>query len=286
MHAKVIESLVERAAGDLLKSNYAIALTGAGMSTESGIPDFRGPNGIWTKDPEAEKRAYQTYHKFLRNPKEYWEDILAGRSLLGNLESYQPNPGHYALTELEGMGILNSVLTQNIDGLHEKAGNKRVLEYHGSVFKLRCPSCGLRFRRDEYDLERLALEEQLPPLCTKCGSPIKGDVVHFNEPIPSDIAQESLEEASRCDLMLICGTSAVVYPFAQLPRIARQRQVEQERKTEFGLSFVKSERATIIVEVNAEPTPLTVDGVSDYLIQGRTAEVMPKIVEAVKELSR
>jgi NAD-dependent deacetylase len=285
VHEKVIESLVERAAGDLLKSNYAIALTGAGMSTESGIPDFRGPNGIWTKDPEAEKRAYQTYHKFLRSPKEYWEDMLGGRSLLGNLESYQPNPGHYALTDLEGMGILKSVLTQNIDGLHEKAGNKRVLEYHGSVFKLRCPSCGLRFKRDEYDLKRLALEGQLPPPCTKCGSPIKGDVVHFNEPIPSDVAQESLEEASKCDLMLICGTSAVVYPFAQLPRIARQRQVEQERRMESGLSFAKSETATIIIEVNAEPTPLTVERVSDYLIQGRTAEVMPKIVEAVKELS-
>jgi NAD-dependent deacetylase len=281
-----MESLIERAASDLLKSNYAIALTGAGMSTESGIPDFRGPNGIWTKNPEAEKRAYQTYSKFLRNPKEYWEDILSGRSLLGNLESFQPNPGHYALVELETIGILKSVLTQNVDGLHEKAGAKRVMEYHGSVLKLRCPSCGLRFKRDEYDLERLALEEQLPPLCTKCGSPIKGDVVHFNEPIPSDVARESLEEAWKCDLMLVCGTSAVVYPFAQLPRIARERQVEQERKMESGLSFLKREAATIIVEVNAEPTPLTVDGISDYLIQGRTAEVLPKIVEAVRELSR
>jgi NAD-dependent deacetylase len=281
-----MESLIERAARDLLKSNYAIALTGAGMSTESGIPDFRGPNGIWTKDPEAEKRAYQTYHKFLRNPKEYWEDILSGRSLLGNLESFQPNSGHYALVELETIGILKSVLTQNIDGLHEKAGSKRVMEYHGSVLKLRCPSCGLRFKRDEYDLKRLALEEQLPPLCIKCGSPIKGDVVHFNEPIPPDVARESLQEAWKCDLMLICGTSAVVYPFAQLPRIARQREVEQERKMESGLAFVKSEAATMIVEVNAEPTPLTAEGVSDYLVQGRTAEVLPKIAEAVKELSK
>ena len=269
-----------------MRSNYAIALTGAGMSTESGIRDFRGPNGIWTKDPEAEKRAYQTYHKFLRDPKEYWEDILAGRSLLGNLENTKPNPCHYALAELVGIGILKSVLTQNIDGLHEKAGNKRVLEYHGCVFKLRCLSCGSRFKREEYDLERLVLEEKLPPRCDKCGSPIKGDVVHFNEPIPPDVAHESLEEAWKCDLMLICGTSAVVYPFAQLPRITRQRQFEQERKAESGLYFVKSEAATMIIEVNAEPTPLTVEGISDYLIQGRTAEVLPKIVEAVKELSK
>jgi NAD-dependent deacetylase len=282
----VIESLIERAARDLLKSNYAIALTGAGMSTESGIPDFRGPNGIWTKDPEAERRAYQTYHKFLRDPKEYWEDILGGRSLLGNLESFQPNPGHYALVELETIGILKSVLTQNIDGLHERAGTKRVMEYHGSVFKLRCPACGSRFKRDAYDLKGLALEEQLPPRCIKCDSPIKSDVVHFNEPIPSDVAHESLEEAWKCDLMLVCGTSAVVYPFAQLPRVARQRQVEQERKAESGLYFVKNEAATIIVEINAEPTPLTSEGISDYLIGGRTADVLPRIAKAVKELSR
>ena len=281
-----IESLIEQAARDLLRSKHAIALTGAGMSTESGIPDFRGPNGIWTKDPEAEKRAYQTYHKFLRDPKGYWEDVLSGRSLLGNLESYQPNPGHYALAELETIGVLKSVLTQNIDGLHDKAGNKRILEYHGSVLKLRCPSCGIRFKRSEYDLQKLMAEGQLPPRCNKCSTPIKGDVVHFNEPIPSDVAHESLEEAWKCDLMLICGTSAVVYPFAQLPRIARQRQFEQTRRAEPGLEFVKGESATTIIEVNADLTPLTAEGISDYIIQGRTAEILPRIVETVKELSR
>ena len=281
-----MESLIERAARDLLKSNHAIALTGAGMSTESGIRDFRGPDGIWTKDPEAEKRAYQTYHRFLRDPKEYWQDVLSGRSLLGNIQDAKPNPGHYALAELETIGVLKSVLTQNIDGLHDKAGNKRILEYHGSVLKLRCPSCGSRFKRDEYDLQKLMLEDQLPPRCNKCSSPIKGDVVHFNEPIPSDVAHESLEEVWKCDVMLICGTSAVVYPFAQLPRIARQRQFEQARRAETGLEFMKAESATTIVEVNAEPTPLTAEGISDYLIQGRTAEILPRIVEVVKKLSQ
>jgi len=280
-----LDSLIERAATDLLKSTHAIALTGAGMSTESGIPDFRGPNGIWTKDPEAEKRAYQTYHKFLRNPKGYWEDVLGGRSILGDLTSAQPNPGHQALVELEKLGILKSVLTQNIDGLHEKAGTKRVLEYHGSVLKLRCPYCGSRFKRDDYDLKGLMLEDKLPPRCNKCSSPIKGDVVHFNEPIPSDVAHDSLEEAWKCDLMLICGTSAVVYPFAQLPRITRQRQVEAQQKAESGLYFAKNESTTTIIEVNAEPTPLTAEGISDYLIQGRTAEILPRILEAVKKLS-
>jgi NAD-dependent deacetylase len=102
-------------------------------------------------------------------------------------------------------------------------------------------------------------------------------VVYFNEPIPSDVAEESLEEAWKCDLMLICGTSAVVSPFAQLPRIARQRRVEEGRNVE---------SATTIIEVNAEPTPLTAEGISDYLIQGRTADILPRIVEAVKKLAQ
>jgi NAD-dependent deacetylase len=271
-----LDSLIEKAAADLLNSGHAIALTGAGMSTESGIPDFRGPNGIWTKNPEAERRAYETYHNFLRNPKGYWEDVLGGRSMLGDLTSARPNAGHEALVELEKLGMLKAVLTQNIDGLHVKAGSKRVLEYHGSVLKLRCPSCGARYQRDEYDLQGLMQQDKLPPRCNKCGSPIKGDVVHFNEPIPTDIAEESLEEAWKCDLMLICGTSAVVYPFAQLPRIARQRRFEGGRS---------SETTTTIIEVNAEPTPLTAEGISDYLIQGRIAEILPRLVEAVKKLS-
>jgi NAD-dependent deacetylase len=270
-----LDSLIERAAADLLNSNHAIALTGAGMSTESGIPDFRGPDGIWTKNPEAERRAYETYHNFLRNPKGYWQDVLSGRSILGDLMSARPNPGHEALVELEKLGRLKAVLTQNIDGLHVKAGSKRVLEYHGSVLKLRCPSCGTRYQRDEYDLQKLMIEDKLPPRCNKCSSPIKGDVVHFNEPIPTDVAEESLEEAWKCDLMLICGTSAVVYPFAQLPRIARQRRFEEGRR---------SDTPTTIIEVNAEPTPLTAEGISDYLIQGRTTEILPRLVEAVKKI--
>jgi len=271
-----LDSLIERAARDLLKSNHAIALTGAGMSTESGIPDFRGPNGVWTKNPDAERKAYETYHNFLRDPRAYWIDVLGGRSMLGDLTSASPNPGHDALVALEKRGILKAVLTQNIDGLHVKAGNKRVLEYHGSVLKLRCPSCGTRYERSEYDLQGLKEQDKLPPRCNRCSSPIKGDVVHFNEPIPTDVAQDSLEEALKCDLMLICGTSAVVYPFAQLPRAARQRRWEEGQT---------AETATIIIEINAEPTPLTAEGISNYLIQGRTAEILPRIVEAVNKLS-
>lgn len=259
-----MEQAIERAARDIVNSTYAVALTGAGISTESGIPDFRGPSGIWTKNPEAERRAYQGYQIFLDDPKGWWEEALSRTSLLGDLERMMPNPGHYALAELEQLDILKCVITQNVDALHEKAGSRNLLEYHGSFRKLRCVSCDLRLGRDDLDLAQLVRENQLPPHCPKCRGIIKSDTVSFGEPIPRDVAQHSLEEAARCDLMLICGTSAVVYPFASLPRIARQR------------------RGVTIIEVNAEPTPLTEEGVSDYLITGKTGEILPRIVEEVK----
>ena len=280
-----MESLIRQAAEDIVKSRYAIALTGAGISTESGIPDFRGPNGIWTKNPDAERKAYETYTVFLNDPRTYWIERLTQPSLHGSLEEAEPNPGHHALAELEMMDILNSVITQNIDGLHEKAGNKNNLEYHGSIYKLRCVSCGLRVRREEYDLEELLREERLPPRCIKCNAPMKADVVHFTEPIPSDVASESLEEVHKCDLMLICGTSAVVYPFASLPRIARERRTEMRKKAESGSVMDEPSNVTII-EINAEPTALTSGNISDYLIQGRTAEILPRLVDYVKELKK
>jgi len=282
-----MEELIERAARYLVDSNYAIALTGAGISTESGIPDFRGPSGIWTKDPEAERRAYQSYERFTQDPKGWWEERLSHpSSLLGDLERAEPNPGHYALAKLERMGVLKCVITQNVDGLHEKAGSENVLEYHGSVFKLRCVACGARFPRDEFDLERLREEGRLPPHCPKCGGVIKSDGVGFGEPIPRDVYHRSLEEAWRCDLMIICGTSATVYPFADLPRAAKQRKVERQRQSESGLQVVEMVPAVTIFEVNAEPTPLSLGGISDFMIQGRTGEILPKIVQEVDRLRK
>lgn len=275
--------MIKRAAEDIIKSKYAIALTGAGISTESGIPDFRGPDGIWTKNPDAERKAYETYTTFLNDPAKYWIDRLTQPSFHGALEGAEPNSGHKALTELEMMGLLKSVITQNIDGLHEKAGSKRVLEYHGSIYKLRCSSCGLRFRREDYNLEHLLQEGKLPPRCKRCNAPVKADVVHFTEPIPADISRESLEEAYKCDLMLICGTSAVVHPFASLPRIAREKGSEIRRRIESGDTAERAD-TVMIIEVNAEPTALTSNNISNYLIQGKTAEILPRIIDYVKGL--
>ena len=271
-----MEDLIKRAAKDIAASKYAIALTGAGMSTESEIPDFRGPKGIWTTNKDAEAKAYQRYELFLNDPKAYWEEILGIQGTYGTfheqIRQAQPNPGHYALAELETLGMLKCVITQNIDGLHKKAGSQRVLEYHGSVNAVRCLSCGSRFTREEVSLD------ELPPRC-QCGAVLKDDVVHFKEPIPLDVMTESENEALQCDLMLICGTSAVVYPFANLPRMARSHSHE------LVLSLgVTGHRTTVkIIEVNADPTPLTHEGVSDYLIQGKTGETLPRIVEEVKK---
>jgi NAD-dependent deacetylase len=264
-----MEDLIQRAAEDLIKARHRIALTGAGISTESGIPDFRGPDGIWTKNPEAEMKAYEVYDQFKTNPKGYWEERLDPQgsmsrlfSILGEIGKVQPNPGHTALAELEKMGILRCVITQNVDGLHQKAGSKKVIEYHGGINKFRCIVCNRRFGRDELNLEKLRMEGKLPPYC-QCGGVTKDDVVFFGEPIPSDALERSQKEAWKCDLMLICGTSAVVYPFASLPEMANP--------------------ATIIIEINADPTPLT-GRISDYLIQGKTGEILPKIVERVKKI--
>jgi len=278
MPGEVSQKLIKRAARDLVSSHYAIALTGAGISTESGIPDFRGPSGVWTKDPEAERRAYETYPRFLEDPKGWWEELLASpRSPIERWKNAKPNPGHYALAELEQMGILKWTITQNIDGLHERAGTKNLLEYHGSALKLRCPGCNLRFSADEFDIEKLRAEDRLPPRCPECGGVMKPDVVYFGEPIPSDVAYRSVEEAGKCDVMLVCGTSAVVYPFASLPRIAAQCDAE------YPYAGERASTVTII-EINAESTALTYDGISSYLIQGNTGEVLPEIVDAVKHI--
>ena len=281
-----MEELIERAAGDIAGSQYAIALTGAGISTESGIPDFRGPQGVWTKNPEAERRAYQGYQRFLEDPKGYWEERMAaiGSSALGELAAREPNPGHIALVEFERMGILKCTVTQNVDALHERAGTRHLLEYHGNFSRLRCVNCSTRFRRDEFDLEAMMREGRLPPRCPECQGIVKGDTVGFGEPIPDGVARQSMEEAWKCDLMLICGTSAVVYPFANLPRIARQKMREVQRETASGVLAVERVPAVTIIEVNAEPTPLTWEGISDYIVQGKTGEILPKLVEAVKRI--
>jgi len=226
---------------------------------------------VWTTNKEAEARAYQRYALFLKDPRAYWQEMLGLQGTRGafyeEIGRTEPNPGHYALAGLEALGILKCVITQNIDGLPRTAGSRRILEYHGSIHPLRRISCGSRLAREEVSTD------ELPPLC-KCDAALRHDVVHFKEPIPLDVMRESEEEALRCDLMLICGTSAVVYPFANLPRMVRLHSGGLVS----GLDVMGCKANVRIIEVNAEPTPLTHEGVSDCLIQGQTGEILPRIV--------
>ena len=202
------------AARILLESRYVIALTGAGLSVESNIPPFRGPGGLWTKYGEPPLDGYQ---RFIADPAGEWRKRLNPegpmKGLAETLAAAVPNAGHRALVELEGLEILRSLVTQNIDNLHRAAGHQAVLEIHGNATLLRCLGRGRRFDRKAVRVDR----ENLPPRCPDCGGIIKGDTVQFGEPIPPDVLEACVDEARRADCCLVAGTSATVYPAAQIP---------------------------------------------------------------------
>jgi NAD-dependent deacetylase len=242
--------LIQRAAKDILNSKKTIAFTGAGISVESGIPDFRGAQGLWQKyDPEE----YAHIHTFYSDPDRVW---LMLKDMFSLIMSAKPNPAHIGLSELERMGYLSSVITQNVDGLHQAAGSRRVIEFHGSHRTLSCLKCSTTI-----DGTSLKMED-LPPRCSRCSSLLKPDVVFFGEPIPWEAQVSSLQESQSCSAVLVIGTSAVVYPAASIPITAK-------------------ERGATVIEINMEPTPLT-DQISDYLISGCAGEIIPAIVEEVK----
>ena len=244
--------LIQKAAGEILHSKKTIAFTGAGISVESGIPDFRGAQGLWQKyDPEE----YAHIHAFYSNPERVW---LMLKDMFALVMSANPNPAHYGLAELERMGLLSSIITQNVDGLHQAAGSHKVVEFHGSHRTLTCLKCSTTI-----DGSSLKMED-LPPRCSRCSSLLKPDVVFFGEPIPWEAQSISFKESNSCSLVLVIGTSAVVYPAASIPITAK-------------------ERGATVIEINMERTPLT-DQISDYLLAGSAGEIVPALVEEVKRL--
>jgi len=244
--------LIQRAAKDIFDSKKTIAFTGAGISVESGIPDFRGAQGLWQKyDPEE----YAHIDAFYANPDKVW---LMIKDMFSLIMAAKPNPAHMGLAELERMGLLSSVITQNVDGLHQAAGNTNVIEFHGTHRTLSCLKCSTKIEGTSLTLE------DLPPRCSRCSSLLKPDVVFFGEPIPWEAQIMSFKESKSCKAVLVIGTSAVVYPAATIPITAK-------------------ERGAIVIEINTEPTPLT-DDVSDYLICGSAGEIIPAIVEEVKKM--
>jgi len=241
---------MKEVAEEIVKAKFAIALTGAGISTESGIPDFRSKNGIWSK---YDINEYGYLDSFLRNPAKVWKMLAEMILSFGKVE---PNPAHYALAELEKMGLLKAVITQNIDGLHQKAGSKKVIEFHGSFNTLTCLNCGKKYSKEEIDLKNL------PPRCS-CSGILKPDIVFFGELIPTKALNEAFELANKCDLILVIGTSCAVYPAAELPIIVKRRGGK-------------------IVEINKEESELSY--LADYKLLGKAGEILPKLVDEVGKL--
>jgi NAD-dependent deacetylase len=254
-----LEEAIEAAARLVVASNHVVALVGAGHSVESGIPPFRGPGGLWTKFGEPDMLSYQS---FMRDPKKWWEERISGtgplQELIDALGQAQPNPGHYALAELEQMGQLQHIITQNIDNLHQEAGSTAITEIHGSSAKLRCIACNTRWPVDEFPIE------EVPPKCPQCGGMVKTDTVMFGEPIPHDALSECISQTHMCDCMLLVGTSGVVYPAAGFP---------QDVKMAGGR----------LIEINPNETALTV--LCDIILRALAGTSLPLLVERVRQLA-
>ena len=207
---KELMDRIKKIADLLGQSSYTVVLTGAGVSTESGVPDFRSPgSGLWTMiDPEL-----FTIQGFKANPKAFYE---GGAPFVKMLDEAEPNESHTVLAELEKRGLVKAIITQNVDGLHQKGGSKQVLEIHGTLSSASCMHCGKQVSIEEVaaDIE----EGLIPPLCIDCGEPLKPDVVLFGEPLSPDYRQ-ALEEANRADLIMVIGSSMQVSPANQIPAL-------------------------------------------------------------------
>jgi len=240
---KMFESIIEQIK-DIQK---IVFVTGAGISQESGIPTFRGKDGLWRNYNAMELATIDAFYK---NPKLVWEWYNERRR---NIFAAQPNLGHKAITELEKYAEV-VILTQNIDGLHQKAGSTKVLELHGSIVKIKCSVCDFK---DEIITEF----SEIPPLC-KCGNILRPDVVWFGESLPQDVWQKAIIFSSQCDLMIIAGTSLVVSPANTLPIYAKQNNA-------------------ILIEINPEKTEMSSE--MDLVIRNTSASALPKFVSMFKE---
>jgi len=244
-----VPSILEKVAELVAKSQYVVVFTGAGISAESGISVFRGKNGLWRKY-RAEDLA--TPQAFARNPELVWTWYKWRMNIVFRAK---PNPAHLAIAELEKRGVVKAVITQNVDGLHQAAGSRIVIELHGSIRRARCTSCS--FRQEFKEVPRDSL-----PKCPRCGSLLRPDVVWFGEPLPEDAWRDAVYHVSLCDCMIIVGTSGVVYPAAHLPYLAK----------EHGAS---------LIEVNVKESALT--PIVDVFLKGKAGEILPNLAKAVLE---
>lgn len=235
-------------------ADRVVILTGAGISTESGIPDFRGPQGVWTTDPKAERLS--NIHSYMADPE---VRRLSWQSRLGHPAWHAvPNAGHRALVGLEQRGKLDALITQNIDGLHQRAGHApdKVIEVHGTVHEAMCMSCAWRGPMQPV-LERVRAGEA-DPRCRRCGGILKSATISFGQPLVPDVIERAMRAASQANVLLAVGTSLQVYPVAGLVPIAK-------------------EAAARVVIVNAEPTPF--DTIADAVLSRPIGETLPLICQ-------
>jgi NAD-dependent deacetylase len=252
-----MEDLIAKAARILARSRNAVALTGAGISTESGIPDFRSPGGLWTRIDPGEF----SIDRFLQNPSRFWRmhmQLKASGDF--NMAAANPNPAHYALARMEQLGLLKCVITQNVDNLHQRAGSVEVVEYHGNLLRAACMKCRA-LEPIEFVEQRLEDGEEETPRCRKCEGLLKPDAVFFGEAIPSKALMVSQVQAYKCDVLLVVGTSLQVYPAAEIPMTVK----------------MKDPPATVI-EINMEPSALS-RNVSDILLLGSAGQIVSKLLE-------
>ena len=245
-----MQTLVQEAAKIISSSKRTIALTGAGVSVESGIPDFRSAAGLWAKFDPAE---YATIDAFRNNPEKVWNMLREMDELIKDAE---PNKAHLGMAQLEEMGCLHTIITQNVDNLHQEGGSRKVIEYHGNASTLSCIWCGKKYTAEEK-------RNEIPPKC-QCEKLLKPDVVFFGEAIPMNALNESYQLAASAQALIVAGTSALVSPANSIPEIA------------------KNKGAKIIV-IDKEETHLT-GSVTDIFLQGGAGEIISALVAEVRNL--
>jgi NAD-dependent deacetylase len=248
IEGEILTSLHDQIAGLGLDMEMPITvLTGAGVSAESGVPTFRGEGGLW-KTYRAQDLA--TPGAFQRDPETVWEWYDYRRQICSGID---PNPAHHAITRLDDALSDFLLITQNVDGLHRRAGTKRIVELHGNLFRVRCTTCGEVSENLETPLS------EIPPKC-RCGGLLRPDVVWFGEALPEAALSESFERSRSCGLMLVVGTSGVVQPAASMPLLAKQAGAH-------------------LIEINPDPTPIT--PFADIHLSGKAGETLPGVVDLI-----
>ena len=257
METQDIDALTRQVADLILSSKRIVVFTGAGVSTESGIPDFRSPGGIWSRfDPED--FTYQKFVSDVEARRKHWQLLGEGSLTTGA----KPNPAHYAVAELDGLGMLDCIITQNVDNLHQKAGvpDEKVFELHGNLLWAVCLGCGRRYPFDQI-VVRLEQGEEIPD-CEACHGILKPDAVFFGEALPTDVLMEATRRSQGSDLCIVIGSTLVVYPAAYMPQYA-----------------VNSGAKLVIINLSSTP----MDSDADVLIRAKAGEAMSKVLEWVRD---